>query len=135
MAYQSVGTGSGATANFWKIDLASMPSVRSRDATGYVQWIERTSHRENGRSASDPRIQGLRLRIQESLDIVAAQLAQLIALRHGFDALGDHLHRESIGHCQNRANHRRPAAFIVPGEIGDERSIDLQHLQRVLVQV
>src|SRR6185437_7901641 len=90
---------------------------------------------KNGCGASDPRIHRLRLRIQKPLDMTATELAQQIALRRGFNPFGDHLYRKCISHCQDGTNNGYTAAFIAFSEIGDERTIDLERLQRVLMQV
>ena len=79
------------------------------------------------------RRRGQRRREQVSLAEPAAQREQGVALLGPFDALGDHVEAERLGHRQDREHDAAIGALV--RDAADERPVDLQALGRELLEI
>src|SRR6185503_14877868 len=68
-----------------------------------------------------------------ALAVLAVVPRQERHLTFGLDAVGDRVERQAVGDRQDRAAQHLPV--LVRLEIGDERTVDLQHVERELPQI
>ena len=76
---------------------------------------------------------GDRLRIEKSLPILAAEVAQVPLLFRALDAFGHHLELERATQCHHRRSQRTPVRSLVHSL--HEAAIDLQDVERILRQI
>jgi len=68
-----------------------------------------------------------------SLRQVAAERPQTVQLLLGLDPLGHDLEPQAVGQRDGAGDDRRVA--VVVSEAGDERAVDLEHVQGKIVQI
>src|SRR5690349_21665176 len=85
---------------------------------------------------AEPAARGLRRAEQEALADLAAELQEELALRLVLDPFGDHLHAERACEREDRAHDCAGTRIARRArELGDERAVDLERLQRELMQI
>src|SRR6185436_17586491 len=124
-------------------------SVVGRVGLGAVMSYLSSCFRGSARSARDSAASSVlsaaldhqcanRLCLDQRAEVIALAVLTVVPrqerhLAFRLDAVGDRVERQAVGDRQNRAAHHLPV--LVRVEVGDERAIDLQHIERELPQI
>ena len=112
---------------------ASSSATRARTRPPRRWPAARSTRAAPRRAASVIALGGLRARVEVALRAIAAELAQALLLLARLDALGDDRQPDGVGHVDRRLDDRAVVGVAV--DAGDERAVDLEHVEREALEV